>query len=448
VAVTKIWAVHSRLKHTMDYAMNPEKTVAPEGEDLEDVLAYATDGGKTERQLFVSGINCDPVNAVREFNIVKQQYGKTEGVLAYHGYMSFAPGEVTPEQAHRIGVEAAEKIWGGRYQVVVTTHLNTNCLHNHFVINSLSYLDGKKMQKEKAWFLNRKTMDEICKSHSLSVVENPERNPDSKYLLMKDAEGKPTRYNVARLAIDEAINKSRTIREFSLELRRMGYTYKLSDNLKYWTVTPKGWKKPIRLYRLGEEYTNERIRERLSQNRDKIYLEEFQSKDRLVKVRVKHKPKRRIGRLKGLYLYYCYQLGAFPKHRTNYARLHYLLKEELMRLDEITAQVRFMGRRHIETEEDLHRTAAEIEEKMKALLEERKVLRNEIRKPFNQERLSELKREVSQKTSQLAVLRKEKRLCEAIAERSKIMRGNLEQISKEQEAEKRKEMKRDEWCRQ
>ena len=102
-----------------------------------------------------------------------------------------------------------------------------------------------------------------------------------------------------------------------------------------------------------------------------------------------------------------------------------------------------MGRQHIETEEDLHRTASEIEEKMKALLEERKVLRNEIRKPSNQDRTAELRAEVSQKTRQLAVLRKELKMCEQIAERSRIMRENVEQMQREQEAEKRKEKDRD-----
>lgn len=443
MAVTKIWAFHGRLSTVMDYVMNPEKTQAVEEEGLDVLMAYAVNEDKTEKMLYVSGINCEPANAVREFNLVKQQYGKTGGVLAYHGYMSFAPGEVTAEQAHRIGVEAAEKIWGEKYQVMVTTHLNTQCLHNHFVINSVSFLDGKKMQKEKAWFLNRKTMDEICKEHSLSVVENPERNPDAKYLVRRDEAGKPTRYNVARLAIDEAINNSRNIREFARELQSMGYTYQLSDNLKYWTVIPKGWKKPIRLYRLGEDYTNERIRERLLGNRNRVFLEEFQPKVRTVPVRVRSLPKRKVGKLKGLYLYYCYEFGVIPKRRTNYARLHYLLKEELMKLDEITAQVRFMGRRHIETEEDLHRTAQEICQRMDIILEERKALRNEARKPSNRDRAEELKQEVSQKTRQLAELRKELKLCEQIAERSRIMRKNVEQIQREKETEQRKEKGRD-----
>lgn len=443
MAVTKIWAFHGRLSTVMDYVMNPEKTQAVEEEGLDVLMAYAVNEDKTEKMLYVSGINCEPANAVREFNLVKQQYGKTGGVLAYHGYMSFAPGEVTAEQAHRIGVEAAEKIWGEKYQVMVTTHLNTQCLHNHFVINSVSFLDGKKMQKEKAWFLNRKTMDEICKEHSLSVVENPERNPDAKYLVRRDEAGKPTRYNVARLAIDEAIKNSRNIREFARELQSMGYTYQLSENLKYWTVIPKGWKKPIRLYRLGEDYTNERIRERLLGNRNRVFLEEFQPKVRTVPVRVRSLPKRKVGKLKGLYLYYCYEFGVIPKRRTNYARLHYLLKEELMKLDEITAQVRFMGRRHIETEEDLHRTAQEICQRMDIILEERKALRNEARKPSNRDRAEELKQEVSQKTRQLAELRKELKLCEQIAERSRIMRKNVEQIQREKETEQRKEKGRD-----
>ena len=443
MAVTKIWAVRTKIRRVMDYALNPEKTEMVSDDGLEIAMAYAVNEDKTEKMLYVSGINCDPTTAVREFNLVKQQYGKTEGVLAYHGYMSFAPGEVTAEQAHKIGVEAAEKIWGEKYQVVVTTHLNTHCLHNHFVINAVSFLDGKKMQKEKVWFLNRKTMDEICRSHQLSVVENLERNPDAKYLVRQDEAGRPTRYNVARLAIDEAIGNSRNLKEFSRELQRMGYTYKLSDNLKYWTVTPKGWKKPIRLYRLGEDYTNERIRERLAENRNKVYLEAYQPKGVPVVVRAHGIPRRKVGKLKGLYLYYCYQFGIIPKRKTNYARLHYLLKEDLMKLDEITAQVRFMGRRQIETEEDLHRTMQEITQKMETIMEERMVLRNEIRKPSNQERVGELKEEVSQKTRQLAELRKEKKMCEHIAERSRIMRNNVEQIQKEKEAEKRKERQRD-----
>ena len=118
-----------------------------------------------------------------------------------------------------------------------------------------------------------------------------------------------------------------------------------------------------------------------------------------------------------------------------------------MKLDEITAQVRFMGRRQIETEKDLHRTAAEINQKIEEIAEERRRLRNEIRRVDSQDKAGDLKAEISERSSRLAELRKERKLCEQIAERSKIMKQNLEQISKEKEAEKRKELDRNERCR-
>ena len=154
MAVSKFWPVRTNLRQTMDYVVNPEKTEADAiSDDLSQVLAYAQDEKKTEKLLYVSGLNCIPKIACEQFMNVKRQFAKTDGILATHAYMSFAPGEVTPAQAHAIGLEVAEKLWGERYQVIVTTHLNTNCLHNHFVVNSVSFRDGKRL-RENSWFIN------------------------------------------------------------------------------------------------------------------------------------------------------------------------------------------------------------------------------------------------------------------------------------------------------
>ena len=144
MAVTKIWAVIKRVDHVVDYATNKEKTkiqMSPNGmyaRDLKDVIDYARNSDKTEEEYFVTGINCEPQSAYEEMQDTKMYYKKNDKILAFHGYQSFAPGETTPEIAHKIGVELAHEIWGDRFQVVVTTHLNTKCLHNHFVINSVS----------------------------------------------------------------------------------------------------------------------------------------------------------------------------------------------------------------------------------------------------------------------------------------------------------------------
>ena len=140
MAVTKIWPVRGRLDHPIDYAMNPEKTEAKLVPDsLEDVMSYAVNEEKTEKRSYVSGINCTPAIARSEFQIVKDQFAKPAGIIAYHAYQSFSEGEVTPAEAHAIGKEFAQRVWGDNFQVVVATHLNTHCLHNHFVVNSVSF---------------------------------------------------------------------------------------------------------------------------------------------------------------------------------------------------------------------------------------------------------------------------------------------------------------------
>ena len=158
MAVTKLWSVKSNLKQVIDYAINPEKTAADvyteeQYQALADVLSYAKDEEKTERELYVDAINCNVATARDQFITVKEQYQKTDGIQAYHGYLSFKEQNITPELAQKIGMEFANEIWGKRFQVVVTTHLNTTHLHCHFVVNSVSFVDGKRLWgEEKAWF--------------------------------------------------------------------------------------------------------------------------------------------------------------------------------------------------------------------------------------------------------------------------------------------------------
>ena len=362
MAVTKLWKVSVRLGQVLDYATNPEKTANPEysPEDyqaLKDVLAYAKDEEKTEHKFFCEGINCNVAMAREQFITVKEQFGKPDGIQAYHGYLSFKENEVTPEQAQQIGMEFANKMWGERFQVVVTTHLNTKHLHCHFVINSVSFADGKRLQnKEKSWYYFRHIADEICLEHKLSIVEKPELHRSPAYLTMKDKAGMPTRYNNAKKAIDEAITISRNLRQFQYELGIMGYHSNFSPNRKNATITPKGSEKPIRTYRLGEEYTKEKILERLIANRDNIVFKPFQPKSYVVRqyrIPTREQKIQKVGGLYGLYLHYCYRLGYLPKYnqkQQNPARLHYLLKDDLMKLDTITQQVTLLGKHHIGTD--------------------------------------------------------------------------------------------------
>lgn len=467
MAVTRLWKVTDRLDRVIDYAEDEEKTRKPkfsntEWQALKDVLAYAMDEEKTEQQYFVTGINCNADKARDQFVAVKQQYNKTDGIQAYHGYLSFKDTDaLSPEQAHQIGIEFANRVWGERFQIVVTTHLNTKCLHCHYVINSVSLVDGKMLaNKEKAWFYFRHIADEICKEHGLSVIENPDRNkePDhvtyrDKYQTAKKRSGIPTRQNLARAAIDEAIEHSRTMTEFKRYLSSMGYKYKISPNLKYWTVTPLGWERPIRLYRLGADYTNTCIQQRIEEN--DLYMglnmKPFQKKQY---VPFKNfDPRKTKGSLYNLYLYYCYRLGYFnkPKEKQNmreYNRLPYLLREDLMKLDRYSLEVELLGKHHIDTSVQLFSYIQSVENEIKTLTEERKHLRNKIRrKDISEVELWETKAQISEISDRLKTLRRELSLCKDIAERSGVIAKNVEQILAEEEKQKGKEVKRNEQLR-
>ena len=363
MAVCEIWDVKGRLDHPIDYAKNPEKTVNPKYTEadlqaLGDVMKYATNGEKTEKHFFVTGVNCDPATARDEMMITKGQWQDESEIVCYHGYQSFKQGEVTPEQAHEVGVKLAERMWGDRFQVIVATHLNTDCLHNHFVLNSVSFADGKHYHDNKKNLrLLRKRSDELCREYALSVIEQPSGRKKPYALYQAEKQGLPTRDTVARQAVDEAISKSFTLKDFDRELLKMGYRINFDPNRKYWIIIGKGWQRPKRLYKLGEDYTNDRIVERIKENSYAVRFSQFAKSTKEVKVfrvRGTMKNARKIGGLRGLYLHYCYKLGILPKGRKqDYAKLHYLLKDDLMKMEMIAKETRLLCRCHIDTAEQL-----------------------------------------------------------------------------------------------
>ncbi len=463
MAVTKLWKVTNNLDRVIDYAEDEEKTRKPkysekEWQSLRDVLEYAKDEEKTEQQFYVSGINCNPDNARDQFVMVKEQYNKTDGIQAYHGYISFKDTDnITPDLAQQIGIEFANRVWGERFQIVVTTHLNTKCLHCHYVINSVSLVDGKRLQgKEKAWFYFRHIADEICKEHNLSVIENPDRNKEPDYVTLQDKQqtmkeqaGIPTRRNLVRAAVDEAIENSRTMAEFKKYLSAMGYKYRISENLKYWSVTADGWKQPVRLYRLGDNYTNVRIQERIKENDLYMSMNMKSYQPAIYVPNEKYNPRKVKGSLYNLYLYYCYRLGYFnkPNEKQNvrdYNRLHYLLREDLMKVDKYSQEAELLGKNHIDTIEQLFSYKESLQKELENLTDDRKHLRNKERRKISEVELAEVKSEISKISQRLKELRKEISLCDDIAAHSHTLKNNVEQIIADDEKQKTKYRTREE----
>ena len=254
MAVTKIWTIKDSLQRVLDYAANPDKT---EYGALAQTLHYAENDAKTklnESAQLVTGIHCRADHAWEDMRAVQERFGKTDGVVALHAYQSFREGEVTPEQCHEIGVALARKVWGRRFQVLVATHMNTDNLHNHFVINSVSYVDGKKYEQRRSQYAEfRAESDKLCREYGLSVVEQPKTKEPARYARMCEA-------------IDHACEDASTAEDFHRALYRQGYIFGSDPNRRYATIRARDGGRAVRLYRLGEEYDLAAIDDRLRGN--------------------------------------------------------------------------------------------------------------------------------------------------------------------------------------
>lgn len=262
MATTSLWKVSGSLKKVLDYAENPDKT------SLKNVIDYASDGAKTDDELFVTGINCEVERAYEMMSETKRQFGKKDKVVAYHGYQSFKDGEVTPEECHAIGVETAKRLWGDRYEIIVTTHLNTKThLHNHFVFNSVSFVDGEKFRYKTADILAlREVSDEVCREFGKSILEkSPFHGNSSVYWVHRN--GGLTQTDVVKDDIDIAIAHAYSPQSFMQNLIDMGYRFNRGIFNEYPSIFVPGRSKPIRLKSFGEEYTRQKILERINANR-------------------------------------------------------------------------------------------------------------------------------------------------------------------------------------
>ena len=287
MAVPAIWNVKGWIGSVLNYTVNPEKTENPEWSEkqqqsmldvmeyamqsapkkvLDKIIDYAIDDFKTEKQYYVTGINCDPATARNDMILTKRIWGKEGGNIAYHGYQSFKTGEVSADKAHQIGVELAQALWGDRFEVIVSTHLNTKTVHNHFVLNSVSFVDGLKYYDQKKTYQRMRDMsDALCEKYHLSVIENPARHGRSRAEWEAEKNGRPTWMTAIRLDLDAAIMGAVNFQGFVKNMRERGY--EVEKRGRDWRIKPQNHRSFSRLRRFGEKYTEDAIIERIIRQR-------------------------------------------------------------------------------------------------------------------------------------------------------------------------------------
>lgn len=427
MAVTSLWQVKGSIKDVIDYIENPEKTVPNQDmQDFFDVFSYVKNPLKTNEGGYVSAVNCLKETAIQQMILTKKQYQKTGGYIAWHGYQSFKPDEVTPEQCHEIGLKLAREMWGDKYQIIVATHLDKGHLHNHFCFNSVSYLDGSKYNYSKSEQKRlREVSDHLCREYSLSVIENPKKAP-SRPLYLDEKSGKPTRYNVYREDLREAINGSRNLQHMMKYLTDKGYEVDFSGS--HWKMKLPQYKHFTRLDTLDERLTPDFIRSCLGGvSRYGNYKARISYSPHMPEqYKNAWKPHQKTTGILALYYYWCYQLGIFPKG-TDYKPTSPLMKEELRKLDEITAQVRYMSKHNISTLSDLHADREKNQTEMNKLIDYRQHLRNKVRRatPAEKEKIREEKQGV---TERITELRKRLKYADGIEKRSAHIDNCLDQI--------------------
>ena len=461
MATTSIWRVKGWLGKVLIYVENPDKTENPaafekqgmdgqEAQGLSDVIEYAARQEKTGRiapdeegapvmQRFVSGVNCSPSTARDEMMAVKKRFGKEDGTVAYHGYQSFAPGEATPELAHEIGLSLAKKLWGEKYQVLVATHLDReNHLHNHFVLNTVSFVDGIKYHRtEQDYFDMQRESDRLCREYGLSVIENPQRGKSKHYGEWRaEQEGRPTYLSLIKADVDTAIRQSMTERQFFYRLRQMGYDIKVGKDI---TVRPLNYPRGRKLMRnFGEDYSMENIRRRiLAQRRPQ---REHRPEPLRCRLHGDLKQAKKVTGFRALYFHYCYLLGVFPKKQNRPPRrVPHALREDLIRAQELTDEARLLSRHRIDTMEQLNAYQSDLKSRLLSITEQRKSLYRKQRTravlgdPARQE---QIRTEIAVLTAQVKELRREVKLCGDIALRSASIKDKIRAAREEQQAGK------------
>ncbi|MDU6824362.1 MAG: relaxase/mobilization nuclease domain-containing protein, partial [Intestinibacter bartlettii] len=224
-------------------------------------------------------LNCNPITAHLEFEQTKIECNSKAKVLARHLIQAFAPGETTPEEAHKIGIELCEKVLQGKYEYVITTHVDKEHIHNHILFNNVSFDTGKAYQSnKKSYHQIRNYSDDLCRKYKLSVIDEDYMKFKNKYKTngksykeyMEFKKGTSWKYRL-QISIDHAIQKSNSYDNFLKTMEEYGYEIKLG---KYLSFRHKEQGEKGRFIRakentLGKDYTNEKIKERIENNMNK-----------------------------------------------------------------------------------------------------------------------------------------------------------------------------------
>lgn len=330
------------------------------------------------------------------------------------------------------------------YQVIVATHFNTGTYHNHFVVNSVNMFTGKKFNCNKgAYYRFRELSDNLCRENNLTVIEKPKgKTPRSIYFAEK--RGEPTKYNLMRQAMDEAMEICVSYAQFKKVMYKKGYIINDDYNRKYPTIRSINDKKAVRLYHLGERYLPKNIADRVFQNPYYVQDEYY----KLMKPKKKYRQYNKVYRFKGdiknikkitgidvLFMILFHLLGLIPK-RENYEPLSPEMRQEVRKMERYSNEIRLIVTEKIKTVDDVKSYISQTEKEIEGVTNLRQKYRNKLRNCVNDKLIKEYKTKRDKCTIILSTHRKNLKIANYILEdipKVKVVIEIEKQMKREQE---------------
>lgn len=406
---------HTAVCKLISYVINPEKT-------------------SDEKALYVDSLNCSVIGAAEQFKAVRDNWNKNSGNFAYHFIQSFSPNEVTAEEAHQYGMELAKVLFADLgFQVVIGTHLDKDHLHNHFAVNAINFLDGKKLQTDHTFIRKmRYENDRICREHNLSVIVNPKGKDKSYAEWLIEKNGGFTWRGAIRKDIDAIIPTVSTLKELLDSLEAQGYTVKRSG--KHLSVSPPGTNTNFRMYKLGAGYTEEDITKRIIYSLRRVPMQPTASYRTVRQKNVRYKGTfssiKKKSRFRGLYYCYLYRLRKLTKSSPQYKkRMPMQARHDAELLSEFSDDLRLLSKYKIDNVSQLADTYLFLNEKLKRLLSHKQDLKTQLRTCDNPNTLKAVTEQIDNLSKLLKELRKELKACERVYDRSKRIYETNKQIS-------------------
>ena len=390
--------------------------------NLQAVINYGKNGDKTDNGILVSSVNCSTETAYEEMALTKKFFHKEDNILGYHIIQSFKGNEVSPKLANQIGKELAEELLGDKYQVVICTHINKENVHNHIILNSVSFTDGYKYHNSKAQIAFLKdASDRLCLNYGLSIVDTPKANKEREFRQKNIDYFSRTDEKMQRIIIDidEAIISAKKYSDFKLILKSKGYE-NIKDSGKYLSLKTPYYSRNVRINRaFGEKYSVECIKERIygylkedlppAQNYKNKYYKKIYTGPKINKFLLKTSSFYR------LYVHYLYFFGILPA-KNQYKELSPEYYKQKRKNNMIFEELNFLAKHSFKTISDVREYKQNLENKLPELKGKRELLWKN-HKSADTNKKDEIQKDINALTEEIDKLQAQKNACNRIIAR-------------------------------